>query len=47
MAETDLLTRFGDSTALAEQVRTLPSNIEAEALFLGAVLIDNKVVEEL
>ncbi|PLK27866.1 replicative DNA helicase [Novosphingobium sp. TH158] len=28
-------------------VRTLPSNIEAEAAFLGAVLIDNRVIEEL
>ena len=27
--------------------RSLPSNIEAEAAFLGAVLIDNKVIEEL
>ncbi|HWU03344.1 MAG TPA: replicative DNA helicase [Novosphingobium sp.] len=29
------------------QGRKLPSNIEAEAAFLGAVLIDNRVVEEL
>ena len=28
-------------------VRALPSNIEAEAAFLGAVLIDNKIIEEL
>lgn len=28
-------------------IRTLPSNIEAEAAFLGAVLIDNRVIEEL
>ncbi|QQN75230.1 replicative DNA helicase [Croceicoccus sp. YJ47] len=27
--------------------RTLPSNVEAEAAFLGAVLIDNRVIEEL
>ncbi|GAA4642809.1 replicative DNA helicase [Pontixanthobacter gangjinensis] len=27
--------------------RSLPANIEAEAAFLGAVLIDNKVIEEL
>ncbi|RDC60831.1 DNA helicase [Alteripontixanthobacter maritimus] len=27
--------------------RALPSNIEAEAAFLGAVLIDNRVIEEL
>ena len=29
------------------EVRTLPSNIEAEAAYLGAVLIDNRVIEEL
>ena len=28
-------------------IRTLPANIEAEAAFLGAVLIDNRVIEEL
>jgi replicative DNA helicase len=28
-------------------VRSLPANIEAEAAFLGAVLIDNRVIEEL
>jgi len=27
--------------------RSLPSNVEAEAAFLGAVLIDNRVIEEL
>ena len=27
--------------------RALPSNVEAEAAFLGAVLIDNRVLEEL
>ncbi len=27
--------------------RTLPANVEAEAAFLGAVLIDNRVIEEL
>src|SRR5690606_32492707 len=27
--------------------RALPANIEAEAAFLGAVLIDNRVLEEL
>ena len=30
-----------------ETVRQLPANIEAEAAFLGAVLIDNRVIEEL
>ena len=28
-------------------LRALPSNVEAEAAFLGAVLIDNRVIEEL
>ncbi len=28
-------------------VRALPSNIEAEAAYLGAVLIDNRIIEEL
>ena len=27
--------------------RQLPANIEAEAAFLGAILIDNRVIEEL
>ena len=44
MAEEDLLIRDTDSTP---QGRTLPSNLEAEAAFLGAVLIDNRVIEEL
>ncbi|MDT0506480.1 replicative DNA helicase [Novosphingobium sp. MMS21-SN21R] len=29
------------------EIRTLPSNVEAEAAFLGAVLIDNRILEEL
>ncbi|MGF7156652.1 replicative DNA helicase [Novosphingobium gossypii] len=29
------------------EVRALPANVEAEAAFLGAVLIDNRVIEEL
>ena len=44
MAEQDLLTRPETDAA---QGRTLPANIEAEAAFLGAVLIDNRVIEEL
>lgn len=44
MAEQDLLTRPESDTA---QGRALPANIEAEAAFLGAVLIDNRVIEEL
>ena len=42
MADLDLLTRAPDAV-----VRSLPANVEAEAAFLGAVLIDNRVVEEL
>ena len=37
-----MLVESDDDTA-----RKLPSNLEAEAAFLGAVLIDNRVVEEL
>lgn len=44
MAEEDLLIR---DTENLPQGRALPSNIEAEAAFLGAVLIDNRVIEEL
>ena len=42
MAELELVSR----TDLAP-VRALPANVEAEAAFLGAVLIDNRVIEEL
>ena len=42
MAETDLITRPDETAA-----RALPSNVEAEAAFLGAALIDNRVIEEL
>ena len=31
----------------SDSARKLPSNLEAEAAFLGAVLIDNRVIEEL
>ncbi|HEY0960685.1 MAG TPA: replicative DNA helicase [Novosphingobium sp.] len=41
MADQDLLTRPADP------LRALPANMEAEAAFLGAVLIDNRVIEEL
>ena len=44
MADQDLLTR---PDAEAVPGRVLPANIEAEAAFLGAVLIDNRVIEEL
>jgi replicative DNA helicase len=42
MADSDLLLRPDAPTGPA-----LPSNIDAEAAFLGAVLIDNRVIEEL
>ncbi|TMM47171.1 replicative DNA helicase [Qipengyuania marisflavi] len=48
MADTDLMLRPDDSpAATAPQGRSLPANLEAEAAFIGAVLIDNKVIEEL
>ena len=43
MADQDLMTRANDAPA----VRALPANIEAEAAFIGAVLIDNRVIEDL
>ena len=42
MAELELITRPDEAAA-----RALPSNVEAEAAFLGAALIDNRVIEEL
>ncbi len=42
MSELDLITRPTEPAA-----RALPSNVEAEAAFLGAALIDNRVIEEL
>ena len=48
MPDQDLLTRSTTAeNKPAEQGRTLPANLEAEAAFLGAVLIDNRVLEEL
>jgi replicative DNA helicase len=48
MSEEDLLVRSPETTGeTAAQARSLPANIEAEAAFLGAVLIDNRVLEEL
>ncbi len=44
MADQDLITRPNSE---AQKIRSLPANIEAEAAFLGAVLIDNRVLEEL
>ena len=45
MAETYVLNPHSERTAAP--VRALPANVEAEAAFLGAVLIDNRVIEEL
>ena len=42
MAELELITRSS-----GPETRSLPANVEAEAAFLGAVLIDNRVLEEL
>ena len=51
MSENALLLKSSDSDAAkdpdADGGRALPSNVEAEAAFLGAVLIDNSVYEEL
>lgn len=44
MSTSDILERPG---ANATKSARLPANIEAEAAFLGAVLIDNRVIEEL
>ena len=44
MAEPEKLQIIADD---ADNARKLPSNLEAEAAFLGAVLIDNRVIEEL
>lgn len=44
MSESDVIVR---PEAEAVKAPRLPSNIEAEAAFLGAVLIDNRVIEEL
>ena len=51
MSDHDLLVRSDsptpDTDSALQPVRSLPSNLEAEAAFLGAVLIDNRVQEEL
>ena len=48
MADIDLLFSSDDSQDDTRgEGRALPSNLEAEAAYLGAVLIDNKVIEEL
>ncbi|MEO1048459.1 MAG: DnaB-like helicase N-terminal domain-containing protein, partial [Pseudomonadota bacterium] len=48
MDDTETLLFPSDDTKDADGAgRKLPSNLEAEAAFLGAVLIDNRVIEEL
>ncbi len=47
MPAEDLLIRPANDAADSGAARTLPANVEAEAAFLGAVLIDNRVIEEL
>jgi replicative DNA helicase len=47
MADEDLLIRTAPDAAQAAQGRSLPANVEAEAAFLGAILIDNRVIEDL
>ncbi|MBV1691620.1 replicative DNA helicase [Novosphingobium sp. G106] len=46
MNDLQVLSRDADLVPGIAQ-RTLPANVEAEAAFLGAVLIDNRVMEEL
>ena len=46
MADTNLLLR-PEAASDSPVIRTLPANIEAEAAFLGAVLIDNRVLEDM
>ncbi|HEY6870781.1 MAG TPA: DnaB-like helicase N-terminal domain-containing protein, partial [Novosphingobium sp.] len=47
MAENLLITPLDAPLPPQAASRALPANIEAEAAFLGAVLIDNRVIEEL
>ena len=51
MSDQDFLVRSDspspDTDSALRPVRSLPHNLEAEAAFLGAVLIDNRVLEEL
>ena len=48
MAEPEKLQLItGEDASLAASAVKLPANLEAEAAFLGAVLIDNRVIEEL
>ena len=47
MPAEDLLIRTAHDTDQGGAARALPANVEAEAAFLGAVLIDNRVIEEM
>ena len=47
MAEPEKVTPIKPQAEGELPVRKLPANLEAEAAFLGAVLIDNRVIEEL
>jgi replicative DNA helicase len=47
MSDEDLLIRPETPTATTPGGRALPANLEAEAAFLGAVLIDNRLLEEM
>jgi replicative DNA helicase len=47
MPEEAILLRPESRTAEAPTGRALPANLEAEAAFIGAALIDNRVLEEL
>lgn len=47
MAATDTLDRIASTSETTAGGRTLPANVEAEAAFLGAVLIDNRLLEEM
>ena len=49
MPTQEILTRPDTDTngETASHGRSLPANLEAEAAFIGAVLIDNRVLEEL
>ena len=51
VSDTDVMIRPGENAAASAgdspAGRALPANLDAEAAFLGAVLIDNRVLEEL
>ena len=47
MPELELITRADGAAPRGLPIPQLPSNVEAEAAYLGAALIDNRVIEEL